>query len=234
MASSSLAGTGQIVKLSRQFGHNAADGVRAAVDADQQHRHQHRFPTGQEGEVGPDRPHGRHHPHHERQVARRILDGHDPLELGQSPDGGHVDRAGKHGDVVERHVDGAVQGDLAKIGVDRFGAQLEVERRDDGHGPGAVFGIALASRQRLADVGLGGPGQHGHPAGGLLANDLHDPLPLLGRETGELAGGTVGIKPVHAVLDQPVHVAAQFRFMDRAVGLKRHDVRRENPLNSRL
>ena len=71
---------------------------------------------------------------------------------------------------------------------------------------------------RLADVGFGGAGEHGHAAAGLVADDLDDPPPLLGGEAGELAGRAVGIQAVHAAVDQPIDVAAQLGFVDFAVG----------------
>ncbi len=177
------------------------------------------------GRIG---PHGRDHPHHERQVARRILDADDARELGQPPDRGHVDRAGEHRDVVERDVDGRVARDLAEVGVDRFGAELVVERRDDGHRAGAEAGVGLAGGERLPDVGLGGAGQHRHAPAGLFADDLDDPPALLGGEAGELAGRAVRIQPVDAVLDQPVDVAAQFGLVDLPALVQRDQGRCED------
>ena len=144
---------------------------------------------------------------------------------GQARDRGHVDGAGEHGDVVEGDVDGAVEGDLAEVGVDALGAQAVVEGRDDRHGAGAELVIGLAGRDGFAHVGLGGAGQHGHAAGGLVADDLVDPPAFLGREAGELAGRAVGVQPMHALGDEPVDVAPQFRLVDLALGVQRHDVR---------
>ena len=80
--------------------------------------------------------------------------------------------------------------------------------------PSAV--VVLAGGERLADVGLGGPGQDRHAAGRLVGHDLDDPPPLLGRESGELAGRAVGIQPVDAAVDQPIDVAPQLRLVDLA------------------
>ncbi len=92
----------------------------------------------------------------------------------------------------------------------------------------------LAGPNRLAGVGFGRPGQNRHAAGGLVGDDLDDPPPLFGREPRELAGRAVGVQAVHAALDQPVDVAPQFRLVDLAPLIERHDVRREDALQALL
>ena len=52
------------------------------------------------------------------------------------------------------------------------------------------------------------------------------------REPREFAGRAVRIQAVHAVVDQPVDVPAQFGFVDLAAGIKRHDVGGENALQT--
>ena len=94
-----------------------------------------------------------------------VLDADDAGKLvGQAADGGHVDGAGEHRDVVEREVDGRVARDLGEVGVDGLAVQLVVERRDDGDGARAHVGVGLAGGERLLDVGLGGAGDDGHAA----------------------------------------------------------------------
>ncbi len=129
-----LAGPREVVELACELGHDAAGGVGAAVAAQEKHGHQHDFPAGEEHEVGADGTHRGDHPHHVGQIAGGVLDAADLVEFGQAANGGHVDGAREHGDVVERDVDGAREGDFAEIGVNAFRAQAIVEGRDDGHG----------------------------------------------------------------------------------------------------
>src|ERR1700679_2464136 len=113
-----------------------------AVAADHQHGDKDCFPAGEEGEVWAHRTDLLDHAHHESEIAGGVLDADDAGELvGQAADGGHVDGAGKHGDVVEGEVDGGVAGDLGEVGVDGFGGELVVEGGDDGDGARAHVGV---------------------------------------------------------------------------------------------
>ena len=65
----------------------------------------------------------------------------------------------------------------------------------------------FAGRNRLGNVRLGSAGNHGHPACGRRANDLHNPPPFFGRNPDELPRGAVGIEPVQTLLDEPIQIA---------------------------
>ena len=105
------------------------------------------------------RAHRGDHPHHVRQVARRILDGHDPRALlGQPLHGRHVDRRGEHRDVVQRDVDRRVVGDLLEVGVHAGGGQLVSgdgpDRRDGRHLAICLYfnGDSWRTRSPLSEV----------------------------------------------------------------------------------
>lgn len=58
--------------------------------------------------------------------------------------------------------------------------------------------------------------EHGNASGGDFACDLHDLAAVVGGESRELAGGSVGIKTVHFLADQAFEVPAQLRFINLA------------------
>src|SRR5947209_3180955 len=95
----------EIVNAPGDLGYDITARVGAAVAADEEHRGEHRLPSREEREVGTDGAHSVDHAHHECEVARRILDPDHAREFGQPPDCRDVDRAGEHGDVVQRDVD---------------------------------------------------------------------------------------------------------------------------------
>jgi hypothetical protein len=83
-------------------------------------------------------------------------------------------------------------------------------------GAGAKPGIRLASAQGLLDVGFGGAGESGNAAARFVDHYLHDSPPFLGRETGELSRGAVGVQAVDPAFNQPGDKTAQFLLVDLA------------------
>src|SRR5690606_22902 len=82
------------------------------------------------------------------------------------------------------------------------------------------------------DVSLGGAGEHGDPAGRLIAHDLHDPLPLLRGEAGELTGGAVGVQAMHAAVDEPVDVTTELSLVDLTSAVEGDQVRSEDAVDT--
>src|ERR1035441_8412282 len=143
---------------------------------------------------------------------------------------GDVDRAGEHGYVVQRDIDGRIARDLGEVGVDRFGGEAVVDGGDDGHGARAHGGVGFAGAQGFFDVGLGRTGQNGNAPAGFVASDAHDLAALFLIEPRELAGGAVGVQAMHAARDQPADEAAEFRLVDLPARIDGDERRREDAL----
>ena len=215
----------EVVEHASQFGDNAGTGVRPAVAADEQHRHQSRIPAGQKRELGTVRSDGLNHANHVRDVARRILDGDDlGTFVRESLDGRHIDRTSKHRDVVERHIDRSIVADLFEIGINRLRAQLVVEGGHDRDGLHAERVVVLARFDRLAHIGFGGTRQDWNSTPSLIGDDLDDAATFFDGESRELAGRAVGIEAMHAAFDQPIHIASQLGFVDLAARVLRHQI----------
>ena len=146
-------------------------------------------------------------------------------------DGRQVDRAGKHGDVVKGHVNRAVPSNLAKVGINRFRGEFVIKGRDDRHGTGAEAGIRFTGMKSLQDVGFRSPGQHRDTTRRLFASNLDDPAPFLRVEPSELARRAVGVQAMDSPGDQPIEVAAQFRFVNGPIVQEGNDVRCEDALD---
>ena len=204
--------------------------MSAAIAADHQHGNQHSFPSGKETEVRSMRAHRRNHPHHKAQITRRILDADHPGKLArQALDRRHVDRAGEHGNVIQSDVDRRVASDLGKVCVHRFGSQLVVKRRNNGHRPCAHLRVGFTRGQRLPHIRFCRAGQNWNPAATLFRHHLDNPASLFCSEARELARRTIRIHAVHTAFNQPGNKAAKLRFIHTVALVQRHQKRRENP-----
>src|SRR5262245_45122484 len=92
--------------------------------------------------------------------------------------------------------------------------------------------IMFASENRLARVRLGGARQNGHASTRLIGDDLDNPPALFSRETSKLARRPVGIQAVDPVIDQPVHVAPRFGFVNIPFVVQRYDVGGEDAVQA--
>ncbi len=178
----------QVVELASDLRNDSRTRVRSTIAADEHHGHQRRIPACEEGEVGTVRPHGIDHANHVRDVAGRILDGHDSFALfRQSLHGRDVNGRRKHGDVVQRHINGRVVANFLEVRINRRRAELVIEGRNDRDGPDSNRRVVLASTQCFVHVGFGRTGQNWHSPTSLVRNDRHNATTFFRSKTSEFA-----------------------------------------------
>ena len=163
------------------------------------------------------------------EVAAGLLDRDDPRVLGESQERVRIDvRAGPRRDVVDDDRQVALVGDGPEVRVEHPAVGPVVVGGDDERGVGAELGRPAGRTDRGGGVVRAGPGDDRDAiARRALGGDLHgrgdEPLALLGRQGGGLAGRAARDEAVDAGQDLPAHEPAECGLVEGAVRLERRD-----------
>lgn len=223
-----------VVEFHQHFRHDVGGGQRAAVAAHQQRGEQDFLAADEAREVRSLRLDLVQRVEEARHVAAAVLDADDARAVQREPlHHGHADLVGELRDVVEDDVNRRLAGDLPEHLLDALLAHLIIIGAGDGHRRAAQLGVSGAGVQDLVEVRLRRAGQDRRAPARLLGDDLDDALALLEAEPDELPAAAVGVKAADALLDEPVHGAAQFILVDAAVVTERDEVRRVDALDHR-
>jgi soluble lytic murein transglycosylase len=179
-------------------------------------------------EMGADCPAGVERP---GEIGGGVLDPDDVGDLGEAGHRlhAHVDDGARR-DVVYDHRNVDRLGDGLEMQIKPLLRRFVVVGRDDQHPVGAGARGMGGEIDRLARAVGARPGDHRHPLGGRLDDDLDHPLVFVMAEGGRLAGRAHRHQPIGSLGDLPFHETPQRGLVDRAIGAHRRDQSDERSL----